>query len=103
MRGTICPALAVDILIKVLRRAFKRGDDVADVDVLRMPVSPAIGCSEHSSLHHLARPLPAGGLVHQARKGAQLSLAAQHMMEAQIVSDLCHRASSTALPARPKM
>ncbi len=28
------PALAVDVLIKVLRRAFERGDDVADVDLL---------------------------------------------------------------------
>src|SRR5580693_7925686 len=28
------PALAVDVLVKVLRRAFERGDDVADVDLL---------------------------------------------------------------------
>jgi hypothetical protein len=28
------PALAIDVLVKVLRRAFERGDDVADVDLL---------------------------------------------------------------------
>src|SRR5580704_6180072 len=28
------PALAVDVLVKVLRRAFERGDDVADVDLV---------------------------------------------------------------------
>jgi hypothetical protein len=32
--GVDLPALAVDVLIKVLRRAFERGDDVADVDLL---------------------------------------------------------------------
>jgi hypothetical protein len=40
--------------------------------------------------HHLVRPLPAGGLVHEARKRAQLGLAAHRMMEAQIVGDLRH-------------
>src|SRR5437762_14019511 len=43
------PALAVDVLVKVPRRALERGDDVADVDLWHMPVSPATGCSEHSS------------------------------------------------------
>src|SRR5260370_1036925 len=28
------PALAVDILIKILRRTFERGDDVADIHLL---------------------------------------------------------------------
>jgi hypothetical protein len=46
------PALAVDVFIKTLRRAFERGDDVADVDLLAHAsrgVSPASGCNEHSS------------------------------------------------------
>ena len=42
-------ALAIDVLVKVLRRALERGDDLADIDFLRMPGDPAIGCSEHLS------------------------------------------------------
>jgi hypothetical protein len=39
----------MDVLVKVLRRAFERGDDVADVDSRRIPGPSATGCSEHSS------------------------------------------------------
>ncbi len=46
--------------------------------------------------HHLARPLPAVGLVCEARKGAQLRLAAHRMMEAQIVNSLRHDAQKRA-------
>jgi hypothetical protein len=41
------PALAVHVLVKVLRGARERGDDIAASR--RIPISPATGCSEHSS------------------------------------------------------
>jgi len=46
------PALAVDDFIKILRRAFERGDDVTDVHLLAQAVevvAPSSGCKEHSS------------------------------------------------------
>jgi hypothetical protein len=43
------PALAVNVLVKVLRRAFERGDDMADVDLLAHAGLSCDGCSEHSS------------------------------------------------------
>jgi hypothetical protein len=55
-------------------------------------VSPASGCNEHfQPRHHFARPLPTAGLVREARKGAQLGVAAVGMMVAQIVGGLCHQ------------
>ena len=40
--------------------------------------------------HHFARSFPAAGLVREAHKGAQLRLASDRMMEAQIVGGLRH-------------
>src|SRR5436190_13858388 len=69
----------------------------------RMPVSPATGCSEHSSRPTtLARPFPAAGLVHEAREGAQLRLAAKRVMEAQISGGLRHQGVERGIAGEAK-
>ena len=86
------PALAVDVFVEVLRRAVERGDDIADVDLLvHSGLSGDRLQRAFEPRHHLAWLPPAGGLVHEARKRAQLRLAAHRMMEAQIVGDLHHQ------------
>ena len=82
----------MDILVKVLRRASERGDDVADVDLL------AHACLAGNRLqrafepsHHLARPLPVVAWRRKLANVRTLGLAAHRMMEAQIIGDLRHQ------------
>jgi hypothetical protein len=81
------PALAIDVLIEVPRRALERGHDVTDVDLLAHAVLSRLQRAFQPS-HDLARTSPAAGLVQEARIGAQLRLAAQRMIEAQIDSSV---------------
>src|SRR6516162_7358080 len=81
------PALAIDVLVKMLRRAFERGDDITDVNLLphagRGDLSAAVRLQRAlQSRDYLARTIPAAGLIEEARIGAQLRLAACSMMEA---------------------
>src|SRR6516164_9666310 len=81
------PALAIDVLVKMLRRAFERGDDITDVNLLahagRGDLSAGVRLQRAlQSRHYLARTIPAAGLIEEARIGAQLHLAACSMMEA---------------------
>ena len=72
-----------NVLVKMLCRALERGDDVADVDLLaHAGLSGDRLQRAFEPSHHFARPFPAAGLVHEARKAAQLRLAADRMMEA---------------------
>src|ERR1700730_19473483 len=80
------PALAVNVLVKMLRGALERSDDITDVDLLAHAGRDDFsgGVRSRRALqprHHLARPCPAVRLVHEARIGAQLRLAACSMME----------------------
>ena len=97
------PALAIDVLVKVLRRALERGDDVADVDLL---AHVGRSCDRlqraFKPSHDLARSVPAAGLVQEARKGAQLRLAAHRMMEAQIVGRLRHQGVEYGIAGKAK-
>src|SRR5258705_6373277 len=92
------PALAIDILVKVLRRALERGHDVADVDLL---AHTGFSCDwlqrAFEPSHHFARPFPTASLVREVRKGAKLRLAAHRMMETQIIGGLCQDRKSTRL------
>ncbi len=80
------PALAVDVLVKVLRRALERGDDVADVHLLaHSGRSGLAGVRLQRTLqprHHFARTFPTARLVGEARIGAQLRLSAFGVMKA---------------------
>ncbi len=96
-------AFAIDILVKVLCRPRERSDDVADVDLLAhagLPGDRLQRALEPS--HHFARPPPAVGLVQEARKGAQLRLAAQGMMKAQIDRGLGHQGIERAIAGEAK-
>ncbi len=84
------PALAIDVLIKVLRRALERGHDVTDVDFLAHAGLSRLQRA-FQPRHDLTRPPPTPGLVQEARISAQLPLAAHRMMEAQIDSGLRHQ------------
>jgi hypothetical protein len=56
--------LAVNVLVKVLRRALERGDDIADADLLAHPgLSGDRLQRTFEPSHHLAWPLPAGELA----------------------------------------
>src|SRR6516162_5304171 len=90
------PALTIDVLVKMLRRAFERGDDITDVNLLahagRGDLSAGVRLQRAlQSRHYLARTIPAAGLIEEARIGAQLGLIALGMMEAQIVGGLGHQ------------
>jgi hypothetical protein len=54
------------------------------------------------SRHRFARPCQTVGLVGEARIGAQLNLAAESMMEAQIVGSLGHQRIKRGNAGRPK-
>src|SRR5207344_23799 len=88
------PALAIDVLVKMLRSSFERGDDIAYVNLLAHASGGALLAVRLQrtlqSRHYLARSIPAAGLIEEARKGAQLGLIALGMMEAQIVGGLGH-------------
>ena len=88
------PALAVDVLVKVLRRALERGDDVTDVDLLAHAGRGGFADIRLQRAFEpgddFARTFPAGGLIHEARIGAQLRLSAFGVMKAQIVGGFGH-------------
>src|ERR1700751_5095206 len=79
----------------MLRRAFERGDDITDVNLLAHAGRGALLAVRLQrtlqSRHYLARSIPAAGLIEEARKSAQLGLIALGMMEAQIVGGLGHQ------------
>jgi hypothetical protein len=89
--------VGIDVLVK-LRSAFERGDDVTDVDLL-MSVSPATGCSEHSSRATTLRGRFQLVLVHEARKGTQFGLAAHRMVKPRLSAISATTAPSAVLPA----
>ncbi len=90
------PALAIDVLVKMLGGAFERGDNITDVNLLAHAGRGALSAVRLQrtlqSRHYLARTIPAAGLIEEARIGAQLGLIAPGMMEAQIVGGLGHQA-----------
>src|SRR5512145_1982374 len=84
------PALAIDVLVEVLRAAFERGGDVADVDLLPAVARlPRVGLARAlDARDHAPRPRPAPRLVLQARVAAQLFLRADGVPEAQVIASL---------------
>jgi hypothetical protein len=88
------PALAVDVFVKVLRRALERGDNITDVHLLAHAGrgGPALVRRQRTvqPRHHLARPFPTAGLVGEARISAHLRLTASGVMKAQIVGGFGH-------------
>src|ERR1043166_7815798 len=68
----------------------------------RMPVSGDGLQRAFQPCHHLARPAPAAGLIEEAREGAQLRLAAERMMEAQMGRGLGHQRIKRGIAGEPE-
>ena len=97
------PALAIDGLVKMPRRALERGDDVADVDLLAHAGRPCDRLQRAlEPRHDFARPPPAAGLVQEAHIGAQLRLAAHRMIKAQIDRGLRHQGVECGIAGEAK-
>jgi hypothetical protein len=65
------PALAIDVLVKMLCGALERGDDVTDVDLLAHAGGGALSVVRPQRTlqprHHLAGTIPAAGLMKLTR------------------------------------
>jgi hypothetical protein len=77
IRRALCsliPALAIDVLIKMLRGGLERGDDITDVNLLAHAGGGALSVVRLQRAlqprHHLAGTIPAAGLIDEAHVGA---------------------------------